>query len=77
MSTRGFKPLRLNQMSYWQNTRKFVVSFLKSMWGDAATPENSFAYDWLPKLDVPGYDILRTFELMHQGKLNGYFLPGL
>ena len=26
-----------------------------------------FAYDWLPKLDVPGYDILRTFELMYEG----------
>lgn len=76
MSTRGFKPLRPNQMSYWQNTKKFVVSFLKAMWSDAATPENSFAYDWLPKLDVPGYDILRTFELMHQGKLNGYVCQG-
>ena len=46
------------------------------MWGSAATPENNFAYDWLPKLDVPGYDVLRTFELMHEGKLNGYFCQG-
>ena len=37
MSTRGFKPLRPNQMSYWQNYKKFFVSFQKSMWGDAAT----------------------------------------
>ncbi|RAI38796.1 formate dehydrogenase-N subunit alpha [Rhodoplanes roseus] len=76
MSTRGFKPLRPDQMSYWQNYRKFFVSFLKSMWGDAATPENAFAYDWLPKLDVPAYDVLRAFELMHQGKMNGYFCQG-
>jgi formate dehydrogenase major subunit len=76
MSSRGFKPLRPNQTSYWQNYKKFFVSFLKSMWGPAATAENSFAYDYLPKLDVPGYDILRTFELMHQGKLNGYFCQG-
>ncbi|MDQ0357150.1 formate dehydrogenase major subunit [Rhodoplanes tepidamans] len=76
MSTRGFKPLRPNQMSYWQNYRKFFVSFQKAMWGDAATPENSFAYDWLPKLDVPAYDVLRAFELMHQGKMNGYFCQG-
>ncbi len=76
MSTRGFKPLRPNQMSYWQNYKKFMVSFLKSMWGNAATPENDFAYQWLPKLDVPGYDVLRTFELMNQGKVNGYFCQG-
>jgi len=76
MSTRGFKPLRPNQMSYWQNYKKFFVSFLKSMWGDAATAENSFAYDYLPKLDVPAYDVLRAFELMHQGKMNGYFCQG-
>jgi len=76
MSTRGFKPLRPNQTSYWQNYKKFFVSFQKAMWGDAATVENSFAYDWLPKLDVPGYDMLRVFELMHQGKMNGYFCQG-
>lgn len=76
MSTRGFKPLRPNQMSYWQNYRKFFVSFQKAMWGSAATPENNFAYDWLPKLDVPGYDILRALELMNQGKMTGYMCQG-
>jgi formate dehydrogenase major subunit len=76
MSTRGFKPLRPNQMSYWQNYKKFFVSFLKSMWGEVATADNNFAYDWLPKLDVPQYDVLRAFELMHQGRMNGYFCQG-
>jgi len=76
MSTRGFKPQRPGQMSFWQNYKKFFVSFQKSMWMDAATPENNFAYDYLPKLDVPAYDVLRAFELMHQGKMNGYFCQG-
>ena len=76
MSTRGFKPLRPNQTSYWQNYRKFFVSFQKSMWGAAATADNDWAYDWLPKLDVPGYDILRAFDMMFQGKMNGYFCQG-
>src|SRR5262249_56077723 len=39
MSTRGFKPLRPNQMSYWQNYKKFFVSFQKSIWADPALPE--------------------------------------
>jgi formate dehydrogenase major subunit len=76
MSSRQFKPLRPNQTSYWQNYRKFFVSFQKAMWAGAATSENSFAYDYLPKLDVPSYDVLRAFELMHQGKMNGYFCQG-
>lgn len=76
MSTRGFKPLRPEQMSYWQNYKKFFVSFQKAMWGDAATPENDFSYDWLPKLDLPGYDVLRVFEMMHAGKMTGYFCQG-
>jgi len=76
MSTRGFKPLRPGQMSYWQNYKKFFVSFQKAMWGEAATTENNFAYDYLPKLDVSAYDVLRAFELMHQGKMNGYFCQG-
>src|SRR5271169_3654451 len=76
MSTRGFKPLKPDQMSYWQNYRKFFVSFQKSMWGPAATTENNWAYDYLPKLDVPAYDVLRAFDLMYQGKMNGYFCQG-
>jgi formate dehydrogenase major subunit len=76
MKSRGFKPLRPGQTSYWQNYRKFFVSFQKSMWGKAATAENDFAYDWLPKLDVASYDVLRAFELMHKGKVNGYFCQG-
>jgi len=76
ISTRQFKPLRPGQTSYWQNYKKFFVSFQKFMWGDAATAQNDWAYDYLPKLDVPGYDMLRIFELMHEGKVNGYVCQG-
>ncbi len=75
MKTRGFKPLRPGQMSYWQNYRKFYVSFLKSMWGSNATAENDWGYGLLPKVDS-SYDVLRQFELMSQGKMNGFFVQG-
>src|SRR6185369_7853296 len=29
--------------------RKYLINALKAFWGDAATPENDFAYAWLPK----------------------------
>ena len=66
-----------DQMSYWQNYKKFFVSFQKAMWGAAATADNNLAYDWLPKLDVPLYDISAAFELMHQGQDERLLLPGL
>ena len=76
MSTRGFKPILPGQTSYWQNYSKFMVSFMKAMWGDAATAENDWAYHYLPKLDVPAYDGMRMFELMANGKVNLYFCQG-
>jgi len=76
MNSRQFKPLRPGQTSYWQNYSKFFVSFQKAMWGDAAQPGNDWAYDYLTKLDVPAYDMLRMFELMNEGHVNLYFCQG-
>jgi formate dehydrogenase major subunit len=75
LADRTLKPLRPNQLSYWQNTPKFFVSFMKTWWGDAATAQNNWAYDYLPKLDKL-YDMLQVYELMHQGKINGYLAQG-
>src|SRR5262249_61776051 len=63
------------QLSYWQNYYKFFVSFMTEMWGASATADNNWAFDYLPKLDVV-YDVLRAFELMFQGKMNGYICQG-
>jgi formate dehydrogenase major subunit len=76
LSTRQYKPLRPNQTSYWSNYPKFVVSLQKAMYGAAATAENDWAYNYISKLDKPAYDVLQAFELMHQGKMNGYFCQG-
>ena len=76
MKSRAFKPLLPGQTSYWQNYPKFMVSFMKSMWGEAAQKDNDWAYHYLPKLDVPAYDMLRMFELMDQGRVNLYFCQG-
>ena len=76
ISTRGNKPLRPNQMSYWQNYEKFFVSFLKAMWGEHATAENGWGYDWLPKLDIAQYDAMKMFEKLNNGEVNLYFCQG-
>lgn len=75
VAKRALKPLRPNQLSYYSNSKKFLVSFMKTWWGDAATEENNYAFDYLPKLDKP-YDMMQAFELMNQGKMTGYICQG-
>ena len=69
------KPLRPNQISYWQNFPKFWVSLSKAFYGKASTKDNNFCYDWFPKIDVP-YDVLHMFERMHNGQMNGFICQG-
>ena len=45
------KPDPWDSFNYWSNTPKFAVSFLKAMYGPAATKENDFAFHYLPKID--------------------------
>jgi len=75
LDSRSPKPLRPNQLSYWQNFPKFWVSLAKAFYGDAASADNNFCYDWFPKLDKP-YDVLQMFERMHQGEMNGFISQG-
>jgi len=75
IANRTQMPLRPNQLSYWRNYSKFHVSLMKAWWGDAARPDNNWGYDYLPKMDRP-YDMLQVYELMHQGKMNGYICQG-
>ena len=75
MKKRVLQPLRPNQLSYWKNYRAFFVSLMKAWWGDAATAENNWGYDYLPKLDK-SYDLTQGLELMYQGKMNGYIAQG-
>ena len=77
MKTRQFKPLRPGQTSYWQNYRKFFVSFQKAIYGDAARADNDWAYDWLPKLDIPLYDIIKRLRDDGERPDERLHLPGL
>jgi formate dehydrogenase major subunit len=64
--------------NWWKNRPKYVVSFLKSMYGDKATKENEFGYSWMPKLD-PTQDAswLVLFDEMYKGKFPGFFAWGM
>ena len=67
-------PLSAN---WWQNKPKYMASFLKAMFGEAATKENDFGYSWMPKLDVgTTYSWLDIFDEMYKGNFKGFFAWG-
>ncbi len=70
------KPTPWDSMNYYQNTPKFFVSLMKAMYGDAATKENGFAFDYLPKA---GQDCSWThiWEDMYNGKIKGMMAFGM
>jgi formate dehydrogenase major subunit len=52
-----------------------MVSYLKSMYGDAATPENDFGYDWHPKI-AGDYSHMATMIAMAKGEVKGALIFG-
>ncbi len=56
---------------YWSNKPKFVVSMLKAFWGDKATPENDFCYDYYPKLDNRDRSHIGMYKYMGDGEVKG------
>jgi len=65
-------PLSAN---WWQNYPKYIVSMLKAYWGEHATPENDFAYSYLPKTSG-NHSYIALFEALHAGDLKGLFCFG-
>jgi formate dehydrogenase major subunit len=60
---------------WWHNFPKYMVSLLRAYYGEAATKENDFGYDWLPKI-VGDHSQLPMTMAMKEGFLKGLFLLG-
>jgi formate dehydrogenase major subunit len=62
---------------FWVNNPKFVISQLKAWWGDAATNENDFAYDYLPKREKgDAYSHQHFVVGMHKKQVKGFIVMG-
>jgi formate dehydrogenase major subunit len=70
------KPGPWDSFNYYSNTPKFMVSLLKALYGDAATKENGFAYDYFPKVDRD-YSWTHIWEDMYNGKVKGMMAFGM
>jgi formate dehydrogenase major subunit len=63
------------QKGFWANADAYAVSLLKAWWGDAATADNDWAYDYLPRLTGP-HGTYQTVTGMLADEVEGYFLLG-
>ena len=62
--------------NYWSNTPKFMVSFLKAMYGNAATKDNDFAFHYLPKIERR-HSWTEIWDEMYNGKVKGFYAFGM
>jgi formate dehydrogenase major subunit len=60
---------------FWGNMRSYAVSLLKSYWGDAATAENDYCFDYLPRL-TGDHGTYNTVVGQIEGRSKGYFIVG-
>ncbi len=60
---------------WWSEMPKYIVSLLKAWYGDAATKENDFCFDWLPALSG-NHSHMTTVAEMADGKVRGYLVMG-
>ena len=60
---------------WWSEMPKYIVSLLKAWFGEAATRENDFGFDWLPALSG-NHSHMTTVADMADGKVKGYLVLG-
>jgi len=70
------KPAEWDSWNYWSNTPKFAVSFLKALYGDAATKETDWAFHFLPKIDRK-HSWVEIWDDMYKGRVKGIFAFGM
>ena len=70
------KPGLWDSYNYYSNTSKFITSYLKALYGDAAKKENDFAFHYLPKVDR-NYSWTELWDGMYGGRVKGLFAFGM
>lgn len=64
-----------NPTNVYADTPAFMVSYLKSLYGDAATVENDFGYGWHPRI-LGDHSHMPMFVAMAEGRVKGMLCIG-
>jgi formate dehydrogenase major subunit len=67
--------LNTAESGWWSEFPKYAVSFFKAWFGDAATQENGWLFDTLPRL-TGDHSHMTTVGAMADGVVKGYFQMG-
>jgi formate dehydrogenase major subunit len=59
----------------WGNLRSYMVSMLKAWWGDAATADNDFCFDYLPRINGDHSHYAMMLKML-DGGVQGMFCVG-
>lgn len=70
-----FLELNSARTGYWGNMDAYTISLLKAWWGEAATAENDWCFDHVPRIDGSHSAYQSALDML-DGKLEGYFLLG-
>ena len=70
-----FVELNAAATGFWGNIEDYTVSLLKAWFGDAATQENDFCFDYLPRI-ASDHSIYRANMGMLDGWCKGFFVMG-
>jgi formate dehydrogenase major subunit len=60
---------------FWGHMDAYLVSMLKAWWGDAATADNDYCFDYLPRIDADHSHYRSTLD-MADGRVKGFFVVG-
>ena len=63
------------ERGFWGNMKDYLVSLLKAYYGDAATAENDFAFDYLPRI-TGAHGTYETVQAQLDGTCKGFVLFG-
>jgi formate dehydrogenase major subunit len=63
------------ERGWWSNFDKYIVSMLKAWFGDAATEENGFGFEAIPRISG-NHSHLATTMRMLDGGVEGFFVMG-
>lgn len=64
------------QKGFWGDADAYMVSLLKEYWGDAATAENDYCFDYMPRVNGDHGTYRTVMDMVDGNKVFGYFLLG-
>jgi formate dehydrogenase major subunit len=61
---------------FWSHADAYGINLLKAWWGEHATADNDYCFDYLPRITGDHGTYRQVMDMIDGGKIDGYFLLG-